>query len=219
MAVLVAVGAMVVSVTNWPGNRLNPCKSDEDTEAYGIVVTENGGNELALRRSKNWYTPGLGGGKWIGTAANGGPGASDAFEKLDPEKKGCVKFKYPGGVNSESAKLHIIGTGAPVDLKFAMYCVHRADHPDDIKPKYEPIPAVCDRLLYRLDTSVGVRVDSLEFAALGVLSLQARLDSVRARLVLAGVPQIEADSLVGTVGNKGPWYPCASAGCCRAWGM
>lgn len=218
---MVFVGAGVIAVVGTlivPGWR-NPCQGDEDGEEFGITVVEPGGNELVLRRSKNWYNPGLGAGKWIGTAANLGPGPSTAYSKLEPNRKGCVKFKYTGGTNGETAKLHVIGEGAPRALTFALYCGHRTNHPNDIKPKYEEVPEQCDKFVYRINTSVGVRVDSLDFAAISVASLAVRLDSIASRLAVSGVPQLEADSLTAMVGVKGPWYPCASAGCCRAWGM
>ncbi len=217
---LMAISVLAIGVIGfvvWPGGfGRGPCSGDEGSATYSLTVNESGGNALTLRRSKNWYNAGLGAGKWIGTAANGGPGASEAYPTLEPSQKGCVKFKYPGGMNSESAKLHV-GTGV-TPLKFALYCVHADNHPSDIKPKYEAVPDVCDKLVYRLETTVGLKVDSLEFAPLGILTLAARLDSLRSKLAVSGVPQQEAMSLTTMVGQFGPWYPCASAGCCRAWG-
>jgi hypothetical protein len=215
---LVAVAAVAVGLglwIFWPHGR-SPCNSDEDSEAYGITVQEPSGNKLALRRSKNWSMPGLGAGKWIGTAADLGPGPSYAYHKLNENQKGCIKFKYPGGTNTESAWLHV--TGQPIPLTYALYCAHPVSHPSGIKPDYVPVPATCPKFVFFMKTSVGIKIDSLSFAPINLQSLAVRLDSLRARLLTLGVPQPEADSLRAMVGVFGPWYPCASAGCCRAWG-
>lgn len=202
---------------NGRDQRNHPCAGDADDTKFSHEVTETGGNMLALGRSKGWFHPGLGAGKWIGTATNKGPGPSKAFPMLEEDEGGCVKFKYPGGTKTETAWLHEIGAGAPVALKVALYCVHGKNHPSDIKPRYEGLPDVCEKVVYSIATSIGRVVDSLDFDP-GVRTATDRMAAVTTSLTAAGVSREEMASFAAQLESFGPWYPCASAGCCRAWG-
>lgn len=187
-------------------------------------VRAQGSPGLTLHRLKGWNAQPL----WIGTPVGAVSRAMDdesatppeVFPGLMPGDSGCLYFKLidaptPFGRSLE-ATFQVNGAASPEPLKGALACLHLGTIHEDEPPRQVSPASHCPVGAEAIGYLAGPdgRSIRLDFKVVGDFT---RSLAAAFRSAVPDLSESAATALATSYDVAGPWFPCSTTTCCRAF--
>jgi hypothetical protein len=205
----------------------DPCgdfiRSDDDLSSNGTGggYEQAGGAHLALARSKKWddNVEIKSNGRFVGSMLLKNDKQSQLYKRLATQgDQGCLFFKYNNG-SPHKARFYKAGEPNFDQLNTVLLCV---DPGSDKHPRMDPVPPLhgCDPLI----ASTVVAGQSIQFTVASPVTtarVKQALETALSRKIsprnLAPSDSLAINEFMSLSILLGPWFPCTTGGCCRAW--
>lgn len=237
LSALLGGGGLVGAISSGPGPVVRPpaqkyCGDMEVDPAVGRVSYTEKKGHFWLHRVVGWDSIPLSKGKWVG-AIQRDPSDTDTDSHLfglNPGEWGCLRFKVDkkagGGLSSVAHLYH--NSGGPRDSVYnSLVCHHDSAHPPRVSPMVLEDANACSGPGTSLYATVATSSGALASFKINTSQKQwvHNLGSAIEPLTEMDTQTLKANQ--GAELNKvvadlekagrGPWFPCTSTECCRAF--
>jgi hypothetical protein len=195
---------------------LESLNDDFDSDA-----TDDRNAKVKLFRTEAWFedistvvnTP-----KWIGAVRIGNK-ESDFFPDLPPNAMGCVRFQAYGAEEGAAKLAELWDSDNVLKHSYSgkVLCIGYK-HAKDVKPERVEHPKNCDSYKIWIQTKNGPYYREWpEPGAPKPLMLMPFIGVIKQGLDSLKLEESEVKMILDKFATPGPWFPCASTGCCRVF--